>query len=215
MLETVQDTRQRLLEVAEQFYAERGFEGTSLRSLTDAAGVNLAAVNYHFGSKRNLMWEMFSARIEPINTQRMFLLDKVLAGPELPTLEGVFDALLVPVFDVAQGPNGANLIFLRMIGRVFSESEEFWHQLHNQFFDVLCRRFLDAIVLAEPKLSPEEVAWRFHFSIATMLGALGTHKSLNRNCASVPTLNGNDMDETCLRLRNFICAGFRGAQLKP
>ncbi|GHC02523.1 TetR/AcrR family transcriptional regulator [Cerasicoccus arenae] len=203
------DTQQRILEAAERFYAERGFEGTSMRNLTEAAGVNLAAVNYHFGSKKALMWEMFRAKIVPLNNARLELLNAALARPEKPQLEDIFDALLQPMFEAAKGPDGANAIFLRMIGRVFSESEEFWQQLHEEFFVDLSRRFLEALASVMPNLPPNELAWRFHLSIATMLGALVTHHSMNRGCVHI---DGSDMDATCERLRDFICAGFRGPQ---
>jgi len=206
-VETVADTRERILDAAERFYAERGFEGTSLRGLTEAAGVNLAAVNYHFGSKRALMWEMFRARIAPMNAERLRLLDEALAAPEGPTVEAIFDALLTPTFAAAKGPDGANVVFLRMVGRVFSESEEFWQALHQEFFDDLSRRFLAALAIAVPDLSENELSWRYHFAIATMLGTLVTHESMCAKCHCQP--NGEDLDETRRRLLRFICAGFR------
>lgn len=205
------DTRQRILMAAERFYAERGFEGTSMRSLTEAAEVNLAAVNYHFGSKKQLMWEMFRARIVPVNTERLRLLEEALQRPEGPALEDIFDALIKPMFDSAKGPEGAGIIFLRMTGRVFSESEEFWQQLHQEFFVDLSARFLEAIGKARPDLSEVERAWRFHFGIATMLGALVTHHSLNRGCVQ---LDGSDLDDTRRRLVGFICAGFNSPVLQ-
>lgn len=201
----VLDTRQRILKAAERFYAERGFEGTSMRSLTEAAEVNLAAVNYHFGSKKALMWEMFRERIVPVNTERLRMLETALASPDGLTMESIFDALIKPIFDSAEGPNGADVIYLRMVGRVFSESEEFWQQLHQEFFVDLSSRFLDAIAIVRPDLSEEERAWRFHFGIATMLGALVTHHSLNRGCVQ---LDGSDLTSTRRRLVDFICAGF-------
>lgn len=205
----VLDTRHRILAAAEQFYAERGFDGTSMRSLTDAAGVNLAAVNYHFGSKKSLMWEMFRAKVTPLNAERMRLLNAALAKGDRPELADIFNALLKPMFDAAKGPDGANVIFLRMVGRIFSESDEFLQQLHEEFFEDLSRRFLDAIMRARPDLPEKECAWRFHFGISTMLGALVTHHSINRGCVE---LDGGDMDETCSRLVEFICAGFGPAQ---
>ncbi|MGE9296086.1 MAG: TetR/AcrR family transcriptional regulator [Puniceicoccales bacterium] len=207
-IETAQDTRQRILEAAEKFYAERGFDGTSLRSLTDAAGVNLAAVNYHFGSKKSLMWEMFRARVVPLNDERLRLLDEAIAAPGGPTLETIYNALLEPTFDAAKTADGApNVIFLRMIGRVFSESEEFWQALHEEFFEEVSNRFLAALEQAMPELDPGELAWRHHFAIATMLGTLVTHESMCTNC--VKKVDGKSLDETCQRLLHFTCAGFR------
>ncbi len=199
------DTRQRILKAAEQFYAERGVDGTSMRRLTEAAGVNLAAVNYHFGSKKALMWEMFRARIVPVNKERLRLLDEVLAQPGGPTLESIFNALIKPMFDSAKGTDGADVIYLRMIGRVLSESEEFLHQLSEEFFVDISRRFMEALALIRPDLPEEELAWRFHFCIATMLGALVKHHSMKCGCVQ---LDGSDLDNACRRLVDFISAGF-------
>lgn len=205
------DTRQRILEAAAVFYAERGFEGTSLRALTDAADVNLAAVNYHFGSKESLMWEMFRARIVPMNAERLRLLDEAMAtSGGKPSLEAVFDALLVPMFDAAQGPNGPNTIFLRIVGRVLSESEAVWVRLHEEFFEEITTRFMEAIGAALPTMPELERQWRFHFAISTMLGALVSQQSLEQRCAG--GLNTTDLDETRRRLRDFICGGFRAAR---
>ena len=61
------ETRTRLLDSAEQLFAERGIDATSLRAITTAAGANLASVNYHFGSKDELFREVVSRRIGPVN----------------------------------------------------------------------------------------------------------------------------------------------------
>lgn len=203
------DTRHRILLTAERFYAERGFDGTSMRSLTEDAGVNLAAVNYHFGSKKALMWEMFRAKIVPLNTERIRLLDAAQAKPGGATLEDVFDALLRPMFEVAKGPDGPNIIFLRMVGRLFSESEEFREQLHEEFFVDLSARFIEAVQAAAPDVEPESLAWRFHFSIGAMLGALLMHHPKKCNHAEIDI---NNLDLSCKKLCNYMCAGFRGME---
>ncbi|WP_309387558.1 TetR/AcrR family transcriptional regulator [Cerasicoccus frondis] len=203
------DTRQRILGAAERFYAERGFDGTSMRSLTEEAGVNLAAVNYHFGSKKALMWEMFRGKIVPLNNERVRRLEAAEAKPGGATLEDIFDALLRPMFEVAKGPDGPNIIFLRMVGRMFSENEEFWQHLHEEFFNELTCRFVDAIAAAEPGLSPESLAWRFHFAISTMLGALLLHHPKGCDCEHIDIGN---LELTCRNLLSFMCVGFRGME---
>ena len=63
-------TKERILGAAEVLFAQRGFDGASLRQLTAAAGVNLAAVNYHFGSKDRLVEEVFRRRLDELNSRR-------------------------------------------------------------------------------------------------------------------------------------------------
>src|SRR5215212_1216272 len=74
---TSQDTKSRILDVAEQLFMEHGFEATSLRQLTSSAGVNLAAVNYHFGTKEELFHAVLTRRLDPMNQQRIELLAKL------------------------------------------------------------------------------------------------------------------------------------------
>ncbi len=54
-----EQTMQQLLEAAQKLFAEKGFRGTSIRDIVTEAGSNVAAVNYHFGSKENLYREVF------------------------------------------------------------------------------------------------------------------------------------------------------------
>jgi AcrR family transcriptional regulator len=87
--------RQRLIDAAEQLFAEHGWNGVSIRTIANAADVSLAALNYHFGEKENLLAEIFAARARPIAEKRMRLLTEVNANPSA-TLEDVIEAFLRP-----------------------------------------------------------------------------------------------------------------------
>ena len=80
------DTKQRILDVAERLFATRGFHATSLRAITRAAEVNLAAVNYHFGSKDALLEAVMLRRLGPLNEIRQARLDQNLQVPRHPRL---------------------------------------------------------------------------------------------------------------------------------
>src|SRR5580765_1237727 len=77
------DTKSKILDAAEELFMEHGFEATSLRLITTAATVNLAAVNYHFGSKEELFQAVLTRRLDPMNRDRMQLLSsyEARAGP--------------------------------------------------------------------------------------------------------------------------------------
>src|SRR5271156_1240304 len=96
MIARAVDTKTRILDVAEKLFGENGFDGTSLRDITTEADVNLAAVNYHFQSKDSLIDAVIARRIEPVNQQRLEMLDA--AGPN-PSLEKILTAFLAPVLD--------------------------------------------------------------------------------------------------------------------
>ena len=98
------DTKQHILDTAEQLFAERGYAATSLRAVTQAAGVNLAAVNYHFGSKTGLLFAVVERRVNPVNAERLRLLDTLESGPEPPELEAVLRAFIAPAFSCGPHP---------------------------------------------------------------------------------------------------------------
>src|SRR6478735_4208047 len=95
---TSADTKTRILDAAEQLFMEHGFEATSLRSLTSAASVNLAAVNYHFGTKEELFEAVLTRRLDPMNQERIDLLTRMEreAGEKPVSCEKLISAMLVP-----------------------------------------------------------------------------------------------------------------------
>ncbi|MCP5067717.1 MAG: TetR/AcrR family transcriptional regulator, partial [bacterium] len=101
-----QDTKQRLLDAAEQLFAERGFDGTSMRAVTQAAGASVSAANYHFGSKQALLGATLRRRIEPFNRRRLELLDGLEAGGAVPDVEQLMDAFFRPPFERAAEASG-------------------------------------------------------------------------------------------------------------
>lgn len=202
-------TRQRILEAAERHYAERGFDGMSMRALTSEAEVNLAAVNYHFGSKKELIHAIFRERIVPMNAERLALLKKAQekAGDAPIPLEVIIDAFLQPVAQRASGPDGPDIDFLRMVGRCLSEDADFWHRLYVEEFQETVSAFRGAIHRTVPGLSEKELKLRFHFCVSAMLGALVKHQQFMREMKAKP--DSNDISTVFLHLRDFLCAGFR------
>ena len=101
---TSADTKTRILDAAERLFVEHGFEATSLRQLTTAAGVNLAAVNYHFGSKEELFQAVLTRRLDPMNQERIERLEKLereASGKPL-SCEKILFAMLIPALRLAR-----------------------------------------------------------------------------------------------------------------
>src|ERR1700720_3422942 len=94
------DTRTHILDTAERLFAGRGIDAVSIRNLVDEAGVNLAAVHYHFGSREELVGAGIESRVAPMNAERLRLLDQVEAAPSgaPPALEDILRAFVAPVF---------------------------------------------------------------------------------------------------------------------
>src|SRR5579872_1323308 len=116
-------TKDRILDTAERLFAENGYGATSLRSIIAAAGVNLAAVHYHFHSKEELLATVMRRRVEPVNRERLAMLEDAerAAGPAGPSIEAVLTALLAPPMRMAREPSSAT--FVKLMGRILSESD--------------------------------------------------------------------------------------------
>src|SRR5438309_7430250 len=117
------ETTERILNTAERLFAERGYGATSLRSIIAAAEVNLAAVHYHFRSKEALLDAVLERRIEPLNRERMALLDEYerAAGDEPPSLEAILTALIAPPLRLARDPSFAKVV--KLIGRIYADAD--------------------------------------------------------------------------------------------
>jgi len=160
MLDTA--AAQRILDAAEDLFSRKGFDATSIRAVTRHAGLNPAAVHYHFGSKHVLLRELLERRIEPLNRERLVLLDHVLRDGT-PTLEGILDAYLRPVLRHVDVATGA------LTSLLFGLPEDLRSELVDGLFGPTHRRFHAALRQALPKLSVGEVEERFRFAIAIML----------------------------------------------
>lgn len=203
------DTRLRILDAAEELFSEFGFRSVSLRRITVAAGVNLAAVNYHFGSKDALVDEVLTRVIQPINRRRLVLLDEAEAthGDQPAPLEEILVALHRPVVDQMTESNHRSPVYLRLAGRCLSEPAEKHSERLAMLFAEMIRRFLAALRLTLPHLDESEIFWRMHLSFGTMIFAL-THEDRLRHF-SQGRVEAKDPQDTLRRLIHFTAAGLR------
>jgi AcrR family transcriptional regulator len=212
-----QKTKERILEAAEKLFSDEGLAKTSLRAITLAAGVNVAAVHYHFGSKLALVRELFARRVEPINAERLRRLTEIEAahpnGP-LP-LEPVIESFVDPVLALMGGVDGARRHLGQLVGRFFGEPDSVLEPFLREQFGEVARRFSGGLARALPELSRTEVAWRLQFMIAVLTHVvLAGHHALDI-VPEYPLANG---DEAAMRARlvAFLAAGCRGvAQEQP
>src|SRR5512135_2832638 len=116
-------TKERILDTAETLFMEHGFEATSLRAITAAAAVNLAAVNYHFGSKEELFQAVLTRRLDPMNQRRLALLDRFERDTAATPLscERIIVALFIPALELARDPELGGKNFLRLLGRAYAD----------------------------------------------------------------------------------------------
>ncbi len=197
-------TRQRIIAAADTLFAERGFAATSLRSIAAGAGVNLAAANYHFGSKQGLLAATLHARITPINEMRLRALDELEAQPATLSVDKVMDAYFLPF---VSGELDGSLP--RIIARIHAEPEDLIRPLLEQEFLPVVERFAGALHPLLPHLDSDELRWRLHFAVGAMLHLLIFPSPLG---VGVPSAAGNESEATVTafsRLQQFVVAGLQ------
>ena len=147
---TGDETRERLLDAAERLFAENGFENTSVREITTAAGTNIAAVNYHFGSKDNLYREVFHRLLTALRTQRTATLDTLFEGPgDAATLEDVVTTFTRAFLEPLTGSGGGRL-FIELIAREMLDP----HLPRSVFFDEMIDPVREGLIRALRRVVP-------------------------------------------------------------
>jgi AcrR family transcriptional regulator len=193
------DTQHRILDAAERLISQQGYAATSLRQIIAEAGVNLASVHYHFGSKEELLDEVVMRKAGPVNEERLAMLDRAEAecgpGRALP-VEKVLEAFLAPAFYKRRGSPQ----FVRLMGRVYGEG--LMMGIVTRHFQLVVQRFQAALVRALPELGPEELKWRTHFMIGVMAHTMfGPPEGQGEGAREVELL--------VERMVAFLAAGFR------
>jgi AcrR family transcriptional regulator len=201
------DTKQRILDVAEELFADQGFAGTSLRAITTAADVNLAAVHYHFRSKEALLEAVVVRRLEPVNRERLELLDEYeqKAGKNGPSVEEVLYAFVTPAVRLIHSADGS--LFGRLMGRLHWETRASFAVIAKKHFGPLFHRFEKALGHSLPGLRPEDLFWRMHFTIGAMAHTLSSSDTLE--AMSRGLCKSSDSETAIPQLIHFLAAGFR------
>ncbi len=197
-------TKDRILDSAERLFARDGFEATSLRAITAEAGVNLAAVNYHFQSKESLVQAVIGRRMGPVNAERLALLDtyEAEAGGAPVPLEKIMDAFLRPAVEMV-GSHAHE--FVPLIGRLYTEPGEFAERLYKQQFEHMAHRFMPALHRALPDLPRVELSWRLHFAIGALAHTMAASKLLKVMSGGLSDVS--DVEGTLARMKAFVLAG--------
>ncbi len=169
------DTTERILDVAEQMFADAGIDAVSVRSVIEAAGVNVAAVHYHFGGREELICAVLRRRVVPLNAVRLERLERVVlaAGSVPPALEDVLRAFIAPVFELLeQTPQAAWLL-----AQVYVSPSDSVRTYFYELFVELVQRFGAVLAWSLAGVLPDDVAWcRVQFTWGAMLHTLSKHR---------------------------------------
>src|SRR4029077_10602729 len=164
------ETRTRILDAAEELFMQNGFDGASMRLLTAKAGVNLSAVNYHFGSKDALIEAVFRRRLDPMNAARIAALEKAEtdAGAGALAPAAVIPAFIGESLRMMEDAKGGGRNFIRLLGRTYTEPAKPIRALIGQLYAPVTARYRAVLERALPNMPRDEVVWRMHFMFGTL-----------------------------------------------
>jgi AcrR family transcriptional regulator len=164
------ETRTRILDAAEELFMQHGFEATSMRQLTAKAEANLAAVNYHFGSKDALIEAVFRRRLDAMNTARIAELDRMEkdAGGRPLSPQQIIGAFVGVSLRMIEDAKSGGRNFIRLLGRTYTDPQKPIRALIGQLYAPAMERFKAAFERALPQMPRDELIWRMHFMFGTL-----------------------------------------------
>jgi len=204
-----QPTRDRILDVAEELFAENGFGATSMRAITGRAGVNLSAVNYHFGSKDGLVRAIVARRLQPMNTERLRrlrLLEQTSQGAV--PLDDLIRAFAGPALELSRDEAGGGARFIRFLGRTYTEPSETLQSAVRSLYEEVIEHFKPAFARALPGLEREELYWRLHFLVGTLAYCMSGSDTM-RLIATSHLAGSADPEPLVERLTVFLTAAMQ------
>ncbi|MDQ3510934.1 MAG: TetR family transcriptional regulator [Pseudomonadota bacterium] len=197
-------TKDRILGAAEELFAQFGFSGTSLRQVTSRADVNIAAVNYHFGSKENLVNEVFRRRMDDMSSQRLKAL-KAAVQEHPGELEPILAAFVEPALALAQDRHGGGA-FVRVLARAYAEKNDSLRKFLSDHYGHVLREFAKAIAAAMPELSKEALYWRLDFLAGALTYAMADFGLIKRPAGVSEVAH---RERAARELIRFAAAGFK------
>lgn len=171
-------TKSKILDAAEVLFADKGFNSTSLREITSQAEVNLAAVNYHFGSKKELIKAVMSRYMNELSPRLESALHALCLDEVQPTLIEVFSAFLDPLLHLNSFKDNGTSNFLQLLGRGFTDNQGFLRWFLTTQYPGVFTNFTQAVQKAYPELSKEEMFWRLHFTMGTIVFTMSSSEAL-------------------------------------
>ena len=181
----------------------------SVRDITKRAGMNIASINYHFGSRDGLVAGVMIRYITPINDERLArieALERRWSGKSVP-LEEILDAFVRPLATQVRKSELSERLFLKLVGRMFGEQASAMPSAVEEQFRQVVARFVKALSKALPDLAVDEILWRMHFVVGAMVHAMAQDEVLQRISQGI---SGTPSVETTLsRFSRFAVAGLR------
>ncbi|WP_339806683.1 TetR/AcrR family transcriptional regulator [uncultured Marinobacter sp.] len=204
------DTVDKILDAAEELFAAQGFAETSLRMITGKAGVNLAAVNYHFGSKNALIQAVFARFLTPFSATLEEEFDELEARPgeRQPTIEELLGALTGSAVRMPQRNERGISIFMRLLGLAYTQSQGHLREYLEVEYRDIFSRFMRLLKEATPQLSSVDRYWRIQFMLGATAFTMSSSDAL-RGILQAKTGVETQIQEIASRLIPFLAAGMQ------
>jgi AcrR family transcriptional regulator len=170
------DTKTKILDVAEKLFAEVGIHATSIRQIVKEAGVNVASLHYHFGSKEAVIHQIITRRLQPINEAKQIRLDEIEqeSAGKPPDLEAVIRAFIEPHIHMQKAAGDKVKILMKLMVQIEDEAERLKLMQDPVFMNVF-NRFTSVLQSILPHLTFSELIWRFKFMIFSMHAIMVQH----------------------------------------
>ena len=200
-------TKEKILDVAEELFADHGFSETSLRMITTKAEVNLASVNYHFGSKKTLIQAVFDRFMVSFTNDLSIEMERLNTSTTPYQVVDVLAALVKPLTKLdGLRPNGTG-VFMNLLGRAYAETQGHIRRFAMTHYSDVFNRFTQLLQTTSPDLKPAEMFWRLHFMLGSFIFTLAGHKALQEISES-DFQQKVSIEEIINRLVPYIAAGF-------
>ena len=179
-----------------------------MRLLTAKAAANLAAVNYHFGSKDALIEAVFRRRLDPMNASRVAELDRQEkdAGGRALSPEQIIRAFIGASLRMIEDAKSGGRNFIRLLGRTYTDPQKHIRSLIGQLYAPAMERFKNAFERALPQMPRDELIWRMHFMFGTLAYTLAATDTVQLIAGCKPE-DRYDARLLEARLTAFLLAG--------
>lgn len=199
------NTKVEILNAAESLFAKHGFVNTSMRMITQLAKVNLASVNYHFGSKKNLIQAVLKRHFDVIIPNIDNNLDVWIRAEDLNALT-LIESIALPLLDSEYNQANSTALFVQVLGRGYSETQGHLRRFITQQYGRTIDKMLEAFHMLLPNTGREEVFWRLHFALGSFVFSLSSYQALSE--IAVADFNQvPDVESMIKRLITFVAAG--------
>ena len=200
-----QSTQHKILDAAQSLFAETGFNDTSLRQITSLAEVNLASVNYHFGSKKELIQAVLQRYLLVLMPRLDQEFIRLLASQQPNSISQVLSVFVKPLLELNKVHQNGTRIFLQLLGRGYTDVQGHLRWFFNHNYGAVLDKLVLLVQQACPALPPSELFWRLHFSLGTVVFTMASNEALAET-AEADFNESVDIEGVILRLLPYLSA---------